>query len=316
MTQLFDDLVNGGAPAVRALMGRHETLELDFKQRTSPAHGGDKGTKKVLAKALSAFANSMGGLIVWGVDCRKNADGVDQVESFTPITGLAKFASDMRDWTVEALMPRHSGIRVEALDEGNDTGFLLVDVERSERRPHHCEMGDKGYYRRAGASSRAMEHFEIEDAFRRISAPELVLESQIVTAGSTRNLERYTADIAVHLAVRNISTVTAEHAYIAFGSQYKSAIRDNSVMRNQPPLKYFEVPNTIVHPGTSRTMATVMLPIVMLKHNEVWVLRRSSLIKNFQAYFGCSNITKREQIIAIDEAAVHCCLEPRPVLID
>lgn len=90
MTQLFEQLIAGGAPAVRALKGKHEGLELDFKQRTAVNRAGDKADKKVLGKALSAFANSMGGLIVWGIDCKRDADGVDQVVGFVPVDGLAR----------------------------------------------------------------------------------------------------------------------------------------------------------------------------------------------------------------------------------
>jgi hypothetical protein len=46
----------------------------------------------------------------------------------------------------QAIMPRHEGIRIAALANTEDTGFLLVDVERSERRPHRCEFGDKQYF--------------------------------------------------------------------------------------------------------------------------------------------------------------------------
>ncbi len=156
----------------------------------------------------------MGGLIVWGVDCRKDADGVDQVSGFMPIEGLAKFASDMRDWSVEVLMPRHAGISVEALDEGGDRGFLLIDVERSERRPHRSEAGDKSYFRRAGASSRAMEHFEIEDAFKRVSLPELAVERAIGPGGGMRTPAFANCFASLNISLRNTSLVSARSVYV------------------------------------------------------------------------------------------------------
>lgn len=45
--------MQGGAPAVRVLIGRHETLQLDFKVRSTK----DREVRATLGKALSAFAN-------------------------------------------------------------------------------------------------------------------------------------------------------------------------------------------------------------------------------------------------------------------
>ena len=35
-------------------------------------------------------------------------------------------------------------------------GYLLIEVGRSERRPHRCEFGEKQYFKRVGDSSIAM----------------------------------------------------------------------------------------------------------------------------------------------------------------
>ena len=53
-----------------------EDLHLDFKRKTNPEHGHpDDNDKKNLSKALSGFANSDGGLIVWGIDAPSGASG-------------------------------------------------------------------------------------------------------------------------------------------------------------------------------------------------------------------------------------------------
>ena len=50
--------------------GQEENLLLDFKQ-VNDAELTNKDDRKNLAKALSGFSNSSGGLIVWGIDARK-----------------------------------------------------------------------------------------------------------------------------------------------------------------------------------------------------------------------------------------------------
>jgi hypothetical protein len=62
--------------ALEGFLGQQtEHLQLDFKTVNSALLNRDD--RMSLACALSGFANSSGGLIVWGVDARKNGDGVD-----------------------------------------------------------------------------------------------------------------------------------------------------------------------------------------------------------------------------------------------
>jgi len=50
--------------------GQEEHLTLEFKT-VNKADLSDKQDKKAFAKAVSGFANSSGGVIVWGVVARK-----------------------------------------------------------------------------------------------------------------------------------------------------------------------------------------------------------------------------------------------------
>lgn len=179
----YDELLAGGAEAVERLIGRQETLQLEFKanEPRDPifVDGAlSRPGKKLLAKEASAFANSAGGLIVFGVDCRTVA-GIDQADKLTPIPHLARAETTVRDAAADLLQPRHGGIRVASIpSHSNETeGFIIVDVPRSERRPHRSEATDqKQYFKRAGSSSFPMEHYDIEDSFRRVSSPSLELE--------------------------------------------------------------------------------------------------------------------------------------------
>ena len=48
---------------------REENLYLDFKKAADGKGPATKPDRKNLSKALSGFANSEGGVIVWGVQC-------------------------------------------------------------------------------------------------------------------------------------------------------------------------------------------------------------------------------------------------------
>ena len=153
-----------------------ETVNLEFKRKQDPTRGTfSESDKKSYGKALSGLANSQGGMLVWGVVAARNADGVDCVSDLQPIAEIEKFEADARNLAGEFLMPRHDGITVTRIPPSKpDTGYLVVYVERSERRPHISKApADGRYYRRAGSSTFPMEHGDIEDAFSRRSTPHL-----------------------------------------------------------------------------------------------------------------------------------------------
>lgn len=88
----FDRLISGGEAALQALVGAgaQEGIALEFKADGPNALSWIKDkrlsdqVKKTLAKAVSAFANSAGGLLILGLDARRNSDGIDEACSCVP----------------------------------------------------------------------------------------------------------------------------------------------------------------------------------------------------------------------------------------
>ena len=213
----------------------------------------------------------MGGLLLWGVDARTNrTTKLDQIVNFEPIAEIARFKSEMARLAVEALMPRHAGILVEAIPETfpNETsGYLAMYVERSERRPHRCEFGDKYYYRRAGSTSRSMEHFEIEDAFRRFAVPQLSLDYVPIYTGQSADAYRGTVTISLELTSTNISRVSARFPYVAvklirplLPDPHRAA--PGVLPSRRDDWQYFEGgADIVIYPGVSRRMGSVRFDV-------------------------------------------------------
>jgi hypothetical protein len=235
MRELFVELAANGAAAVRALRGRSESLDFDCKRKSRPEHGSfDKDDRKNLGITLSAFCNSIGGLLLWGVDARTDtASGTDIVSDFYPIVDIRRFESEARTIAAEALMPRVDNVETLPIEDpiGSGKGYLAMYVHRSERRPHRCEVADsKGYYRRSLSSSRMMEHYEIEDAFRRLSVPELSLHVEIQEAGPTSGNQSFSVasvGISIYLKTfrkhRLIFLTSAQQQLVTLGIRQCSA---------------------------------------------------------------------------------------------
>ena len=114
-------------------------------------------------------------------------------------------------------MPRIGNVEFAAIEDlpGAGNGYLAMYVARSERRPHHCEIaGVRGYYRRSLASSRMMEHFEIEDAFRSFLVPELQVDCSLYDGETASGPMGSAATIGIELSLKNISNVSASFPYI------------------------------------------------------------------------------------------------------
>ncbi len=259
----FDELVGGGVAAIQGLLGRQETLQLEFKanDRRDPIFEDgvlNKAGKRILAQEASAFANSAGGVIVFGVDCRV-VDKIDAAHELTPIASLSRAETSIRDAASELLQPRHDGIRVASVESepGSDMGFIIVDVPRSDRRPHRSEAsGQKQYFKRAGSNSFAMEHYDIEDAFRRASSPILELHASL-----RRSMSIGTSEAVYHLvlAIENIGTMTAKHISLELGERSGDVYtRSNSgavvnIVSRLGEKWFIAAPfDFVVHPGQTR----------------------------------------------------------------
>jgi hypothetical protein len=178
---LFDWFNRISSDEIRQLVadGREEDLHLDFKLVADPNLSRDD--RRNFAKAVSGFANSDGGLIVWGVDCRKNPDAVDCASNAPGIENPSQFHSRLTEFTASAANPSVSGVEHRKLPDSSDGdhGFVVTYIPASDGGPHMAKLGEDRYYRRSGASFLKMEHFEIADMFGRRPHPKLTVSYKI-----------------------------------------------------------------------------------------------------------------------------------------
>jgi hypothetical protein len=153
---------------------QEENLQLEFKT-ISRADLSSRDDRKNLASTMSAFANSGGGLIVWGVVAGKNSRGVDCANGRQEIAPLTQFISQVTKFAGDALSPRADGIRHRAIPVDGDSGFAVTLVPESVSGPHMAKLGEDRYYKRSGDSNYKMEHYDLEDMFGRRQRPLLQL---------------------------------------------------------------------------------------------------------------------------------------------
>jgi len=121
---------------------QEENLHLEFKLVNNAALA-SRDDRRNLACALSGFANASGGLVVWGVEARKNDNGIDSVVSLPGIRGVGALVARLNQLTGQAVDPTVDGIQhrvVGVLD--NNRGFGVTLVPESDGGPHMAKLGE------------------------------------------------------------------------------------------------------------------------------------------------------------------------------
>src|SRR6266568_4812764 len=153
--------------------GTQESIELDFKESGSLQTTDKK--KDDISKDVSAFANSAGGTIVYGMTEDKVthvATGLDTGSNPAEIT---------KEWLEQVINSkihrRIDGVRIRQIElTTTHPGKVayVVYVPSSTRAPH--QASDKRFYKRFNFQSVPMEEYEIRDVSRRGETPDLRIE--------------------------------------------------------------------------------------------------------------------------------------------
>jgi Putative DNA-binding domain len=177
-----------------------EDSHLDYKRSAALEKTPDK-VKTDLAKDVSAFANSDGGVIVFGIveenRLPKNVDaGVDH----------ARWTRERIESVVNAnISPRIDGIAIHQIRLATDRSAYVVAIPKSFRGPHQ-ELVNHRYYKRFNFSSVPMEDYEIQDVRNR---RDVVLPLVNIDADIRHG-------VLMHLVVTNIGDITAQDVRFVF----------------------------------------------------------------------------------------------------
>ena len=179
-----------------------EELFLDFKRSANDGkrHRLHPDDRKNLSKALSGFANSEGGVIIWGVDTQKLPDGVDVAQGKKPITEPQRFVAWLEQAISGRTVPPCPGVRNIVI--GN--GFAATLVPKSDLAPHRSTTYNN-YYIRAGSSFVPVTHDTLAGMFGRRPQPKLVHQFFVEPVALKAKQARITFKIALNVTGRAIA---------------------------------------------------------------------------------------------------------------
>lgn len=193
---------------------QEENINLEFKTVNHPDYHDENREfdKKNISEALSGFANSNGGIIIWGIKAKINSAGQDVAKESKPINQLTKFLNVINRLESQAITPPIIGIEHKKIEISEDTGYVKTFIPQSENAPHMANFSGKHYYKRSGDSFYQCEHYDIVDMFSRKKSPQLKVNVKVI-AKDIRHQIYYRWKILV--SVINVGNSIAKYPYLA-----------------------------------------------------------------------------------------------------
>jgi hypothetical protein len=181
---------------------QHEDLYLDFTRKKDPLKGAlDADDRRAFGKALSGFANSDGGLFVWGVVAeRTGKDGADRARRAEAISELDAFVGNLNTIVAFSTKPTVPGVRnlVVWEDRAKKTGWVVSYVPAGPTPPYRAENDNNNrFYKRAGSSFYSMEPFDIRDVVFRFRYPKVQLGMTYEAVTISSELHRYALVVSI-----------------------------------------------------------------------------------------------------------------------
>lgn len=141
-----------------------ENIHLDYK--ASGALDKEEKKRTEITKDISAFANSDGGIIVYGV-----SEEDHRPQEISPFDGRI-YTKEWLENVIQLVQPRIEDLKIYPIRINDlEQSIYVVKIPRSGNAPHMAR--DKRYYKRFNFKSEPMEDYEVKDLYNRSVTPDL-----------------------------------------------------------------------------------------------------------------------------------------------
>lgn len=211
---IYERIKKDGEKALDELIltQQSEELFLDFKRSANNGDSTilDDKDRNHLAKAISGFGNSEGGVVVWGIECKRGVDGADLPRTKFPITNVKKFKSFLENAISGCTIPPHAKVQNHEISKKKGDGFVITLIPKSDSSPLQ-DVVEKRYYIRAGSNFVPVPHDLLAGMFGRRPQPNvynMFLYSVPKIVGDT-------VSVSIGFALHNGGKVLAQNLFLS-----------------------------------------------------------------------------------------------------
>ena len=268
-----------------------ESLYVEFKTVNDSGLKKNGDNAKNFAKALSGFANSAGGVLIWGISDRKegelrDGESVEIAEKLVPFKDFKRFEAELSKKAAEWVFPGIDGFIAKSIPSEDDPekGIVLALIPKSEKTPHFNQREHR-YYARSGSSFCVMEHYQIDDMFGRRPKPKLECKLKVEKTKHADNEYRCS------VVVTNIGKGSAHYPACRVKMKYCSFMRDEDVnlktsLKSGTDILFYSDFNNVIHPGMEKRLAYFLINADYCGEFRINVY--SDNIHNVKKAFGCA----------------------------
>lgn len=138
--------------------GIEESINIDFK--AGDALSKQDAKKKEISKDVSAFANSNGGIIIYGLSEKKH-----KADSFAFVDGN-EYTKEWLEQIISSTIQRNiDGLKIFPIRNAGkiNESIYVVQIPESYNAPHMCK--DQRFYKRYNFESVPMEEYEVRNLY-------------------------------------------------------------------------------------------------------------------------------------------------------
>lgn len=283
--QLFNNIISSGLAGLEKMIGfQDENIFIDFKRKSNlNTIGAERSDRDTFSKAISGFSNAAGGIIIWGIDCRKK-DGLDVVQALIPINGVMSFLNDLNAYIPTSIQPLNVGIENQIIweKESAETGFIVTYIPESDSGPFRS-LGDHNYYTRSGNNFIKIDHFMLADMFGKRQRPQLVADYCISASGNVlsrsvrveivfklRNCGRYVATYPAASIIPNTGLKVSEYGVDGNRNFNLRPVLINHSTRRKDEYFFSGGINDVIHPTFSLDLCVLGVPDIFTDTSQFY----------------------------------------------
>jgi hypothetical protein len=189
-------------------LGVEESIHLEYK--AAGALDKTDAKKKEISKDVASFANSDGGIIIYGMEEKEH-----KPISFSYVDGKI-FTKEWLEQVINSTINRKiQGIEIFPIrNNGNiSESIYVVKIPRSYNAPHMSN--DKCYYKRHNFLVEKMEEYEVRDLFNRHNTPNLVIDAcDLLLIDKNKKYSSYQFTAGVCNRSNTIATLYKVNCYV------------------------------------------------------------------------------------------------------
>lgn len=193
-----------------------ESLNLEYKGARALERNDNK--TKEISKDVSAFANSAGGIIIYGL----SEDSLNKhlASEIDPVQRNVISKEWLEQIIHSNIQPRIANVTIHPITIDNDEGKVVYLLEIFKSDTAHQAVDHK-YYRRFNFTSVPMYDYEIRDVFNRLKQPKIEIEFEIKY--DITNLKQ---SYFLNVYARNVGVVLCQYinCYIKLNKRWLAGI--------------------------------------------------------------------------------------------